>query len=152
MYTALSSLDFSATFLVVHAVGAERIEPYFQVIMHRYRVIRHGEEGAAGLEREITREKDEARRKEEEEMAGLSEEERRKRKSTNWGSKALLAEVALAYAIHKTALLPFRAGLTVAWTPKLVNWLTRRGWVGKVSEVILPDVFAIVVVSDVGGR
>jgi hypothetical protein len=39
----------------------------------------------------------------------------------------------LAYTIHKTLFLPVRVGLTAAWTPKLVKWLTLRGWIGKVS-------------------
>ncbi|GFZ51255.1 hypothetical protein JCM24511_09013 [Saitozyma sp. JCM 24511] len=132
MYTALSSVDFSLTFLTVHAVGAERIEPAFYAALHRYHVIRYGEEEAVRIEEESRVEKAEQQAREEEEMRGLTEEERRRKKNGGgWGSRTFWAEVALAYAIHKTALLPFRAGLTVAWTPKLVNWLTKRGWVGK---------------------
>jgi hypothetical protein len=137
MYTALSSIDFSLTFLTVHAVGAERIEPAFYAALHRYHVIRYGEEEAVRIEEESRVEKAETKAREEEEMRGLTEEERRRRKNGGgWGSRTFWAEVALAYAIHKTALLPFRAGLTVAWTPKLVNWLTKRGWVGKVSREV----------------
>ena len=66
----------------------------------------------------------------------MTEEERRRHKGGGYGSKAMWAEVALAYALHKTALLPVRAGLTVAVTPRLVGWLAARGWVGKVSAVV----------------
>jgi hypothetical protein len=35
----------------------------------------------------------------------------------------------LAYIVHKT-FLPIRMGLTAVCTPRLVNWLRARGWVG----------------------
>ena len=41
-----------------------------------------------------------------------------------------MAMLLLAYTVHKTLFLPFRVGLTAAFTPKLVGWLTRRGWAG----------------------
>lgn len=46
------------------------------------------------------------------------------------GSEGLYAMIVLAYTIHKTLFLPIRVGLTAAFTPKFVNWLGRRGWVG----------------------
>ncbi len=85
-------------------------------------------------------EREEADRKVEEEEKGMTVEEKRVKRRGGlggFGSRAMWAEVALAYAIHKTALLPLRAGLTVAWTPRLVGWLTRRGWVGKVSSGVV---------------
>jgi hypothetical protein len=36
----------------------------------------------------------------------------------------------LAYTIHKTLFFPVRVGLTAGLTPKLVGWLSRRGWAG----------------------
>lgn len=38
-------------------------------------------------------------------------------------------EFVISYAIHKTLLLPVRAGLTAMITPNLVRWLTKRGWI-----------------------
>lgn len=128
MYTLLSTIDFSLTFLMVHALGVERIEPLWTKLLYKYRVIRHGEEEAIKLQNETVKERAEDKKKEEEERAkGV--------KKGYWGSRTFWAEAVLAYGIHKTALLPFRAGLTVAWTPKVVNWLASRGWIGKVSTI-----------------
>ena len=43
-------------------------------------------------------------------------------------------EFVLAYAIHKTLLLPLRAGITIAITPAFVRWLVRRGWARPVKN------------------
>ncbi|KAG6820887.1 hypothetical protein H0H93_010231 [Arthromyces matolae] len=50
--------------------------------------------------------------------------------SSRPGQEGLYAMLVLAYTIHKTLFLPLRFGLTAALTPKLVAWLTRRGWTG----------------------
>lgn len=137
MYTFLSSIDFTLSFILVHAAGAERIEPYIHSALQTYRRIRHGAEEAARLEQE---QKDKAAaedREEKDKLAAMTPEERAKYKKAGqgWGSKTLWAEIALAYAIHKTLLLPIRAGLTVAVTPKFVKWMAARGWVGKVRDM-----------------
>ncbi|KAG6878523.1 hypothetical protein C0993_004421 [Termitomyces sp. T159_Od127] len=46
------------------------------------------------------------------------------------GQEGLYAMIVLAYTIHKTLFFPIRIGLTAAFTPKLVGWLSRRGWAG----------------------
>jgi len=51
------------------------------------------------------------------------------------GHEGLYAMLVLAYAVHKTLFLPFRVGLTAAFTPKFVNWLTARGWTGRAGTV-----------------
>jgi N-terminal acetyltransferase 2 len=51
------------------------------------------------------------------------------------GSEGLYAMIVLAYTVHKTLFLPVRIGLTAAFTPKLVGWLGRRGWVGTDGAV-----------------
>lgn len=122
MYSLLSAFDFSLSFLVVHSLGAERIEPLISTSLRTYRTWRHGPEETKRLEEE-----DKVRREE------VKNEQ--KAKGGYWGSRMFWAEILLAYTIHKTLLLPFRAGLTVAWTPKVVNWLRARGWAGKVSRL-----------------
>ncbi|WWC64971.1 uncharacterized protein I303_107585 [Kwoniella dejecticola CBS 10117] len=122
IYTFLSTIDCSLTFLAVHALGAERIKPLFDGVIHFYRVRRYGDEEAENLRIE-----DENQRIKELEEANSNAKEEK----AQWFSKTFWAELALAYAIHKTLLLPVRAGFTVAWTPKIVNWLASRGWVGK---------------------
>ncbi|KAF9484453.1 hypothetical protein BDN70DRAFT_903625 [Pholiota conissans] len=47
------------------------------------------------------------------------------------GKEGLYAMIVLAYTIHKTLFLPLRVGLTAAFTPKIVNWLSARGWAGS---------------------
>ncbi|OCF78791.1 hypothetical protein I204_00735 [Kwoniella mangroviensis CBS 8886] len=124
IYTVLSTIDCSLTFIAVHTLGAEKIEPIFDSVIQFYRVKRYGEEEADNLKKV-----DEEKKAEELEKArveGAADKEKNK-----WFGKTFWAELALAYAIHKTLLLPVRAGLTVAWTPKIVNWLASRGWVGK---------------------
>jgi len=47
------------------------------------------------------------------------------------GREGLYAILVLTYTIHKTLLLPFRVGLTAAFTPRFVKWLGRKGWSGS---------------------
>lgn len=127
MYWTLSIVDFTLTYIVVHSVGSERIEPLIGGSLHTYRTWRHGEEGTRQLEEEDHRRREEAKA----ELANGNGDG--KKKSGYIGSRMFWAEVALAYTIHKIALLPVRAALTVAWTPKVVRWLQARGWAGKVG-------------------
>ncbi|KAF6764186.1 hypothetical protein DFP72DRAFT_999248 [Ephemerocybe angulata] len=46
------------------------------------------------------------------------------------GGSALYTMLVLAFGIHKTIFWPVRIGLTAGLTPRLVRWLTRRGWAG----------------------
>lgn len=126
MYLALSAVDFTLSFLVVHAVGADHIEPAVKYVVRKWREVRHGKPGADALEAA-----DKAKK-----AAEAAEEAVDKvlgRKPAWYENKTLWAEITLAYAIHKVGLLPIRAGLTVAWTPKVVNFLRARGWIGTVS-------------------
>lgn len=128
MYLALSAVDFSLSFAVVHAVGVDRIEPYTDRLVRWYRVARHGKAGADALEAS-----DDARKLAEEAEEAADVALHGKKEVPWYWNKKLWAEIALAYSIHKVGLLPIRAGLTVAWTPKVVNFLRARGWIGTVS-------------------
>lgn len=138
MYLALSAVDYGLSFAFVHAIGVERLEPYVDRMTHAYRSLRYGAEEAdrirAEHEAELAADRAEA--------AADAAEERRtghKKDVAWWNNKQLWAEAALAYPIHKILLLPVRAGLTVAWTPKVVNWLRARGWIGAVSCAAEPE-------------
>jgi len=122
MYWILSTIDFTLSYAVVHSVGAERIEPLLASSLRQFRLWRHGEEETKQLEQEDIKRRAEVK-KETEGKGGKG----------YWGSRMMWAEIAIAYTIHKTLLLPFRAGLTAAWTPKVVKWLRARGWAGKVG-------------------
>jgi hypothetical protein len=121
MYWILSTIDFTLSYAVVHGVGAERIEPLLASSLRQFRLWRHGEEETGQLEAEDVKRRAEVKKETEGKGAKY------------WGSRMMWAEIAIAYTIHKTLLLPFRAGLTAAWTPKVVKWLRARGWAGKVS-------------------
>ncbi|KIR38610.1 peptide alpha-N-acetyltransferase [Cryptococcus deuterogattii 99/473] len=127
MYFFLSTIDFSLCFLLVHSLGAERIEPLMDSAKEFYRSKRYGVEEAERMRIEDEKER-------EEEMAAEKKDGKQGKSGSGWFGKTFWAEAVLAYTIHKTALLPFRAGLTVAWTPKFVGWLAKRGWVGKVRS------------------
>lgn len=127
MYFFLSTIDFSLCFLLVHSLGAERIEPLMDSAKGFYRSKRYGVEEAERMRIEDEKER-------EEEMSAEKKDGKQGKSGSGWFGKTFWAEAVLAYTIHKTALLPFRAGLTVAWTPKFVGWLAKRGWVGKVRS------------------
>ncbi|WOO82247.1 Putative N-terminal acetyltransferase 2 [Vanrija pseudolonga] len=127
MYLAIGAVDFSLSFLLVHSMGASTIEPYFNKALRWYRVIRHGSDGADELEQQDIEKKAKQAAEEAAEIAANGGVP----KPTAWYlDRALWAEAVLAYTIHKTVLLPFRAGLCVAWTPRVVEFLRARGWIG----------------------
>ncbi|KAF9529311.1 hypothetical protein CPB83DRAFT_853058 [Crepidotus variabilis] len=47
------------------------------------------------------------------------------------GNEGLYAMLVLAYTVHKTLFMPIRVGLTAAFTPRIVSWLSKRGWAGS---------------------
>lgn len=134
MYLALSVVDFSLVLAVIHTVGREHIEPYVRKLVYTWRKFRYGVEGADALEaadaaRVLADVADEAAQD-----AIATAGGKKKPQERWWQNRTLWAEAALAYPIHKIGLLPIRAGLTVAWTPKVVHFLRSRGWIGTVSR------------------
>ncbi|KAJ9122363.1 hypothetical protein QFC22_001785 [Naganishia vaughanmartiniae] len=128
VYLLLSGVDLAITFTLVHLAGAEKIEWVRDYVVASWRDMRYGSEVAKEMQRveeEEQRVKDLA---EQAEQGAQPQQQGKKKKNAN---AMLWAEFALAYGIHKTLLLPVRVGATAAVTPKLVHWLTARGWVGK---------------------
>ncbi|THH03913.1 hypothetical protein EW145_g5911 [Phellinidium pouzarii] len=104
VYVVLSTIDFAVAFAVINVLGAEQVSRFTHVIKDRLSSFVHSrplEPGAQELEIE---------------PAG--------------GREGLYAMLVLAYTVHKTLFLPVRVGLTAAFTPRFVGWLTRRGWTG----------------------
>lgn len=143
LYLVLSFIDFSLTFLLVYSIGAERVREFEDYILESLGWRRHHGEGEKGVLRRKVEEWKENHRhpeklnpvneiKEEKEgkpvELGMSEKELgvMKKGSKPEGYSAYATTAVLAYAIHKTALLPVRVGLTVWVTPKVVRLL--RGW------------------------
>jgi hypothetical protein len=135
VYLFLSAIDFGIAFLGVHLVGAERLEKVKDIIMDKWREYRPALETDNELIDDATDKAEKvAREILETAQSGKEANEAPPPRKRN-GSTLLWAEAALAYTIHKTLFLPVRVGLTAAWTPKLVKWLTMRGWIGKVSRI-----------------
>ncbi|KAH8923660.1 hypothetical protein BT69DRAFT_1207307, partial [Atractiella rhizophila] len=127
IYTLLSGLDLGITWATIYAAGADRVKEFEDFILHHLNWKRvaptlpkdaQGRTVSEQMHDEIQVAKDALAPKTEEEKA----EGERKPQSIFWTT------FALAYAIHKTVLFPFRLGVTAAVTPKVVRALRARGW------------------------
>jgi len=103
MYIFFSTLDFSLTFAAVNYLGADYATQLMESIKAALPSI-FGGHGADPSQPPDT---------------------------SRPGREGLYAMLVLTYTIHKTLFLPFRVGLTAAFTPRFVNWLGRRGWTGS---------------------
>ncbi|GAA5901270.1 hypothetical protein JCM6882_007731 [Rhodosporidiobolus microsporus] len=152
IYLLLSAVDFALAFLLVYSVGADRVREAEDYVLDKLGwkrkdgedkppgkikqavegwKARHGR-GAAAVDK----------------PAGVSEQEligggeahapveasvvpaaeMKKAEAEEKGYSAYATTAVLAYAIHKTVLLPLRVGITVAITPKVVRLLQSWGW------------------------
>jgi len=105
VYGVITVLDFTLCFATVYFLGADQVNRLVQPLRSLVDNILH-------------RETDPAESKDVDPLSSPS------------GYDGLYAIAILAFGIHKL-LLPVRVGLTAALTPKLVGFLTARGWVGK---------------------
>jgi len=103
MYIFFSTLDFSLTFAAVNYLGADYATQLMESIKAALPSIFGGHDADPSQPPDTTKP----------------------------GREGLYAMLVLTYTIHKTLLLPFRVGLTAAFTPRFVNWLGRRGWTGS---------------------
>ena len=143
VYLGLSAIDFSLTFLAIYALGAEHVKDAEDWVLKHLHWKRKEElavdyESASQLQQEgggvVDRVKDRVGAWAEKKQAALEEKKLRQielaqqqgsdtRKSSGEMGSALWTTAVLAYAIHKTALLPFRIGVTAAVTPAVVRWV-----------------------------
>jgi len=103
MYIFFSTLDFSLTFAAINYLGADYAAQLTDSIKAALPSIFHGHDAIDPSQPP----------------------------STNPGREGLYAMLVLAYGIHKTLLLPFRVGMTAAFTPRFVRWLGKKGWAGS---------------------
>ena len=108
VYIVLSTLDFTVAFVGINLLGAEYVS---QVVASVKSVI-----GNVWQSRPPE--------------PGRDEIEPMKNPAAS-GHEGLYAMLILAYTVHKTLFLPARVGLTAALTPRLVSWLSKRGWTGR---------------------
>ncbi|RXK38450.1 hypothetical protein M231_04215 [Tremella mesenterica] len=133
MYFLLSGLEFPFTFLAVHLVGAERLQPIVDWATGIY----HDFMGSSQSE---IKDEEKSDVRDEDGNEGKGENGEKIKEEMKWfSSPTFWAEILLAYTIHKTVMLPVRAGLTVAWTPRVVEWLRARGWIRRVTNVTSPS-------------
>ncbi|KAI5123960.1 hypothetical protein M0805_006372 [Coniferiporia weirii] len=104
VYLVFSALDFSVAFAAINILGAEQVFRVTHVIKDRIGSLVHSTPSEPGAQELET--------------------------APSGGREGLYAMLVLAYTVHKTLFLPIRVGLTAGFTPKLVGWLTRRGWAG----------------------
>ncbi|KAG5652239.1 hypothetical protein H0H81_005733 [Sphagnurus paluster] len=113
VYMVLSALDFGVAFAGVNLLGAEYVSQVATGVKETIAGVLHSHPPEPGLD----------------------EIESMKGRAAQGGQEGLYAMLVLAYTIHKTLFLPVRVGLTAAFTPKLVGWLTRRGWSGSAGTM-----------------
>ncbi|SGY13993.1 BQ5605_C010g06020 [Microbotryum silenes-dioicae] len=152
IYLLLSAIDFSLTFLLIYAIGADKVRIAEDYVLDAlgWRRKDTGEPGklkvgfedwkerhpgagnlVEGARRKLSHKEHE--KKVEHAQDGLAEgvkgvvgtDASGKHQD---GYSAIATTAVLAYAIHKTLLLPVRVGLTVAITPKFVRTLQSWGW------------------------
>ncbi|GAA5844671.1 hypothetical protein JCM9279_002877 [Rhodotorula babjevae] len=148
VYLVLSAADFAACFLVISAIGADRVREAEDWVLGHLGWRRQSEDGSepAGKWRRAVdgfRERRAAQAAihprgqdahpspaaaqavSEGARAGEVREAERKGRSA---ASTYATTAVLAYAVHKTLLLPFRVGVTVAVTPRVVRTLQSWGW------------------------
>lgn len=103
VYAALDVIDLVLCFTVIYFLGADQVNRLVQPLRSFVNEILHRQTDPA---------------------------ERTDEAPNSSGSEGLYAIAILAFGIHKLSF-PVRVGLTAVFTPRLVSFLTARGWVGK---------------------
>ncbi|KAH9485306.1 hypothetical protein JR316_0002214 [Psilocybe cubensis] len=109
VYFILSALDFGVAFVGINLLGAEYVSQATASIKAVVASVLPSRPSEPGRD----------------EMDSISHAH------AEGGQESLYAMLVLAYTVHKTLFLPVRVGLTAAFTPRLVGWLTRKGWAGN---------------------
>lgn len=114
IYFLMSIIDCGLTFAAIHFYGGDNVRELERVVRDWVGLAKKEEEPA-----EQSPDTEKARK-----LVAAEDQ------PTEWDEMIarLSTEFVLAYGIHKTILLPVRAGVTAAITPAVVRWLIRRGW------------------------
>lgn len=127
IYLALSLADFSLTFLLVYSVGADKVREAEDWVLDALGWRRKdGEPGKIRRAVEGWKEQHPGRERKPKPTTPLPVPLATDVVVEKNGYSAIATTAVLAYAIHKTLLLPVRIGITVAITPKIVRAL--QGW------------------------
>ncbi|GAA5864122.1 hypothetical protein JCM1840_000708 [Sporobolomyces johnsonii] len=146
IYLLLSAVDFGLTFLLIYAVGADRVRDAEDWVLDTlgWRRKHHPDAATTGEDKGTLRQAVDSFNGAKDRLEGNKAPEVRpdheqpvevmvaapgtKKDEAEKGYSAYATTAVLAYAIHKTALLPVRVGITVAITPKVVRMLRGWGW------------------------
>lgn len=107
VYLIFSVLDFGVAFVGVNLLGAEYVSSVAASARAMVSDLLHSRPAEPGRD-EIDR-----------------------AQASSGGQEGFYAMLVLAYTVHKTLFMPIRLGLTAAFTPKIVGWLSARGWAGS---------------------
>jgi N-terminal acetyltransferase 2 len=129
VYLFLSTIDFTLTFFLILALGADKVREFEDWVLTEFDWVRN-------VKNKVKKNEGEGSHVEE---SGGESVSTSSNSSNHVSNSTLYTTAILAYAIHKTLLLPFRAGVTAAVTPKVVRMLRSRGWnVGGNGNVVSP--------------
>ncbi|KAG8979732.1 hypothetical protein FRB90_007988 [Tulasnella sp. 427] len=112
VYILFSVVDFGIAFGLINFLGAEQVSKWTSAVK-------------AYIKETISSPAE----------PGAEELDKAAQQMAQGGNEGLYAMLILAYTVHKTLFMPFRVGLTAAFTPKIVKWLASRGWVGRAGTV-----------------
>jgi len=114
VYVVLGAIDFGISFAGIQVIGAEKVS-------HWTHQAKEAVTGVIWPDRNAP--------------AHAEVEMPRDHPALQGGREGLIAMIFLAWTVHKTVFMPFRVGLTAALTPRLVKWLTSRGWTGRAGSM-----------------
>lgn len=121
IYLGLSVVDFAITFGLVHSMGEEKVKQLEDTVKKFFGFDSSKSKGEKEYGGRIDMSEDPLN----EETAG------KPKKPSSWISSTLLAEIGVAFAIHKS-LIFLRVPFTMAITPPIVKALQRWGFqIGK---------------------
>ena len=111
IYLALSVIDFGIAFLAVRAFGTEKIASYEKIILQKV-------EDTTGWK-----------------TKGTPPQHTPHGGEGGKETASIWTEIALAYTIHKTLFALIRVPVTVAITPPLVKWWSRKGYGAVLAQI-----------------
>ncbi|KAF9158254.1 hypothetical protein DFQ26_007827 [Actinomortierella ambigua] len=123
VYLGISTLDLAATFVIVQAVGMDKIEVAQAWMKEKVGPLVGYKSKDGGETKDASRDKvDDLDKVDDEQMGAIYNTA-----SSLWGV------FVIAYGIHKL-LVPLRVVATSFLTPPLVKWLVKRGWIRDVTK------------------
>ena len=116
IYSLLSGIDLTLTFAGIHFLGGEHVEE-LEALLYKW---------IGPMLKKLKKEEEPKENTFFTYVKGWFTTEEKANEMEHLIAR-LSGEFVLAFAIHKTFLVPVRAGLTILITPGIVRWLIKRG-------------------------